>query len=198
MVDWDGRLKTLFGNRVYPPVKEFLGLQSWQFLASKTGMINELRFTRSGQAAGFACAAVFCLALSAALALAGWRWNDTRMPEPLLPSPWFGAVPLSLAALLIWQACRLARQPMLALTSVGLEIYPFFRPKDDWQLVVWAEVASIEIDPVRDHLVITLSSARNAVIFVSLEPLSGKSRLLLDRAVEGVTARMRESGKPPM
>jgi hypothetical protein len=159
-------------------------------------MTAELRYTRAGQSVAFLAAGILLLSLGAGLGLLGWHWDDKTMPAPLLPTPWLGVAPVALAAFFFWWAGRLVRRPLLVLTPVGIEVYPFIHPDDNMQLVLWAEIDTIEIDAGRRWLVITRSDTAGGKVFVSLRPLTGPSRLMLARAVEGTSVRLRAGRQP--
>jgi hypothetical protein len=129
--------------------------------------------------------------IGAALVVLGWQWDDKAMPAAMLPSPWPGTIPIALAGLLFVWAFRLVRQPLLILTPVGLEVYPFVRPERNMQLILWAEIDSLELDSRRHWLVITLANAADRKVFVSLRPLTRSARVLLERAIEGTSTRLR-------
>lgn len=160
--------------------------------------MKEVRFTRGGQAAVFVAVGVALVSLGAACAVLGIRWPWRDWPEPLLPSPWLGLVPLFPAVGLFYLAGRLARQPFLVFSPVGLEIYPLWRPEDHSQLVAWTEVARMSVQEKPERLVLDFAEVKDAGIVIHAAPIARSVRPLLRRTVEGMNGRLQEarSGAP--
>lgn len=140
---------------------------------------KELRFTRSGQAAGFWVAAAVCLA--AALVMTACSFY--RDVNPRLPHPAWGVLPLVLAWLSARTALRCTRHAYLILTPLGIEVFPFFRPASGMQLIPWAQVAGAEIDGRR--LTLHYNAEKTAGLHLSLGPLAATKRPLLAAAIGG-------------
>ncbi len=157
--------------------------------------MKEVRFTRSGQAVVFIAVGVACVSLGAAFAVLGYRWPWHDWPDPLLPSPWLGVAPLAPALALFYAAGRLARQPYLVFSPVGLEIYPLWKPADHSQLVAWSEVATLAVQERPERLVIDFAQVKDAGIVIHLAPVARRARLLLRRTVEGVNAKLADKGE---
>jgi hypothetical protein len=142
---------------------------------------QELRFTRSGQAAGFWLAAAILAA--AALTLAATSFY--RGVNPDLPHPAWALAPLMAAIAAARLAWRLTRHAYLILTPLGIEIFPFLRPAAGMQLVVWQEIDSMETDAALKRLTLHRDAARTSGVHLSLRPVRADRRPLLAKAVAG-------------
>ena len=144
---------------------------------------KELRFTRSRQAVTFLALGLLCVAAAAAIVVL----HRQRIVHP--PPLWAALLPMLPAWLCLRTALRLARHAYLLLSPIGIEIFPFFRPADNMQLVSWGEVADASVDDSRRLLTLTLAGFDDAKIIVSLDPMTHQSRELLARAIAGVMAQ---------
>ena len=143
---------------------------------------KELRFTRARQAVPFWIAAAMCLAATLALTVTG----SLRHENPALPHPLWALLPASLAILLIRTALHCTRHAYLILSPLGVEIFPFFRPAKNMQLIPWAQIADAEAG----HHFITLhfDPDQRSGIHLSLSPVPENLRPLLARAILGRVA----------
>jgi hypothetical protein len=142
---------------------------------------KELRFTRAGQATGFWIAAAV-LAAVAAIILASALYRDVN---PRLPHPLWAVLPLALALAAARLAVRLTRHAYLILTPLGIEIFPFFRPAETMRLVVWQEVAAIDLDAGCRRLTLHHNAEKTSGIHLSLAPIRPDRRALLAKALAG-------------
>lgn len=140
---------------------------------------KELRFTRSGQAAGFWMVSAVAAAASVTL-LATAMYRDIN---PFLPHPAWALVPMGVAAVMGKVAVGLTRHAYLILTPLGIEIFPFFRPADGMRLVVWQEVDSAEVDEKFTRLTLHHNAEKSSGIHLSLRPIRADRRSLLAKAV---------------
>ena len=140
---------------------------------------KELRFTRSGQAAGFCVAGAVMIGIGVTLLVTGYY----RAINPSIPhSVW--AIPfLATATGLFILARHLTRHAYLILTPLGLEVFPFFRPSKGMQMVFWQEINAAEV--VGMWLTLHFNSERTAGMHLSLRPVGKKSRSMLAKAVLG-------------
>ena len=157
----------------------------WQANFAMAGNVQspekELRFTRSGQAAGFWLLAAV-LAASSVTLMATSIYRDIN---PLLPHPVWALLPFILALVLAKIAVNLTRHAYLILTPLGIEIFPFFRPAQRMQLVTWQEVDSAEVDSRIRILTLHHNSQKSSGIHLSLKPIRADRRSLLAKAVIG-------------
>ncbi len=141
---------------------------------------QELRFTRSRQALGFWLGGLFLLLLAAALAILSWWQLDAPPPE------WLAFLPLTLGAAALTLAVRLTRHAYLLLSPVGVEIFPFWKPIDHFQLLPWSTIAAADFSPDGRWLSFTLANYEDAKVILTLDPIPWPARTLLRTAVEGV------------
>lgn len=147
---------------------------------------KELRFTRSRQAVPF-----WLLGLLLAFASLG-LWVMWWQNLSLLPPWWLALIPLAGAAGAIWMALRLTRHAYLLLSPVGVEIFPFFKPTENYQLVTWGSIAAAEVSADDRWLTLTLAGYEDVKIILTLDPVDPRARQLLVRAVTGVMERREE------
>ena len=153
-------------------------------MLSKSDQLIELRFTRSRQAMKMlAVGLVFWLASVALMATAYHNFNHQ--------SWWWAVVPAVPALLFCWLAWSHLRHPYLVLTRVGLEIYPFFLPSRNMNLILWQQIARTEVTTSPPLLTLIRADQADGKIFITLDPLQPTQRRFLSRALEGVQ-EMRE------
>lgn len=142
---------------------------------------KELRFTRSGQAVGFCVAgAVLCGVAVTLIATGVYRPQNPELPHPAWAAPC-----LFLAACAFLFARRLTKHAYLILTPMGLEIFPFFRPAKEMQVVFWQEIRAAEIDEKGKWLTLHFNDERTAGMHLSLSPVRKTLHGLLATAVMG-------------
>ena len=105
-----------------------------------------------------------------------------RGENPALPHPAWGLIPLGLALALVWLAWHCARHAYILLSPIGVEIFPFFQPAANMQVIPWAQIAAADIDDAR--LTLHFSAEKTAGIHLSLAPVPKERRELL--AKEGI------------
>ncbi len=140
---------------------------------------KELRFTRAGQAVPVALLGAAC-AVAALLFVTFGLYRDET---PAIPHPAWGLIPLSLALGLFWLAWHCARHAYILLSPIGVEIFPFFRPGANMQVIPWAQIAGADIDDAR--LTLHFSAEKSSGIHLSLSPISKDRRELLAKAIRG-------------
>ena len=145
---------------------------------------KELRFTRTGQALTFVGIAVAFLCLSLALWILATPLLGSAVGErPPLGSHLWGFLPLLPALWSIWVAAHCARHAYVILTPLGIELFPFWVPSKNMQVISWSEITRAEVDDALK--VLTIERAGGGKIFVALAPVSKPQRQLLQRAVAG-------------
>jgi len=141
---------------------------------------KELRFTRAHQAIGFWIgAAVLVMAALVFMLLAPYRAEN-----PELPSPLWGIIPLFLAWLSARIALRCTRKAYIILSPIGVEIFPFFRPTDNLQVIPWAQITAADIDDPPTLVTLHFNPEKTAGIHLSLTPIPKPRRPLLTRALQ--------------
>ena len=142
---------------------------------------KELRFTRSGQAAGFFVAGAVLVGISVTLVATG-QYRDIN---PAVPHPAWGAPFAVAAAGMFLLARHLTKHAYLILTPMGLEIFPFYRPAKGMQMVMWQEIRDAGVDGEGRWLTLHFNDEKTAGMHLSMKPVSRKSRSLLAKAVLG-------------
>lgn len=151
----------------------------------KSDQLIELRFTRARQAI-----TMFAWGFGLLLASAGlFVLHFQRHTHP--PSIVWGFLPILPGILLLWLTWTHLRHPYLALTRVGVEIYPFFLPARNMNLILWQQIAGTEVSDSPAQLVLTRADCADGKIFITLDPIAPPQRQLLARALTGVQ-EMRE------
>ena len=140
---------------------------------------KELRFTRAGQAVVFWIAAAACIMAGLVFFLIAPYRADT----PELPHPAWGLVPFGLGAILMRLAWHCAKHAYLLLSPIGVEIFPFFRPAANMQVIPWSQIAAADIDDSR--LTLHFSAEKTSGIHLSLSPITKDRRALLAKAIQG-------------
>ena len=140
---------------------------------------KELRFTRAGQALTFAILAAVCFMA----ALVFFLLAPYRPDHPVLPNPAWGLVPLGLALGCLRIAWHCARHAYILLSPIGVEVFPFFRPGANMQVIPWAQIVAADVDDSR--LTLHFNPEKTAGIHLSLSPLAKDRRELLAKAIGG-------------
>ncbi len=148
---------------------------------------KELRFTRSRQAVTFVVTGVLLAALAGAIILL-WR---QRLENP--PSIWWALLPLAGAWGCLRTAVHLTKHAFLLLSPIGIEIFPFFRPAQNMQLISWGEIAHAEVSGDHRLLTLTLAGYGDAKVIISLAPVKPAARDLLRKAIDGVMSKRAEA-----
>jgi hypothetical protein len=143
---------------------------------------KELRFTRSAQAAHFTSAVVVCLCLSfAGFSLAFWSWHADG--SALLSTWWSALLPLPLVLVFLWLALYCTSHAYIILSPVGIEIFPFWFPTENFRLVPWTQVAHARAE--NGNLIIDFPPlGSGGGIILSLSPLRPRQRELLWHVIE--------------
>lgn len=142
---------------------------------------KELRFTRAGQSPVFAILA----AVLVMVALVFFLLAPHRPDHPVLPHPAWGFLPLALAFLAGRIAWHCARHAYILLSPIGVEIFPFFRPGANLQVIPWAQIVAAEVDLDAKRLTLHFSAEKTSGIHLSLAPVSKDRRELLAKAIRG-------------
>ncbi|MFD2257299.1 hypothetical protein ACFSSA_11490 [Luteolibacter algae] len=142
---------------------------------------KELRFTRSGQAVHFCIFGALWVAGGVTLlATSIYREANPELPHPLWAIPCF-----MIAAGAFVLARHLAKHAYLILTPLGLEIFPFFRPAKNVQMLLWQEITDAEIDAAGRWITLHFNEQKTAGMHLSLRPIRSPLRELLGRALLG-------------
>ncbi len=140
---------------------------------------KELRFTRAAQGVGFWILSGMA-AMAAVTLLVASVYRDEN---PALPHPAWALVPLVLAFLSTRVALRCTRRAYIILSPIGVEVFPFFRPSANMQVIPWPQIRDVEANGTR--LTLHFDAEHTAGIHLSLSPVPEARRPLLVRALEG-------------
>ena len=155
---------------------------------------KEIRFTRNAQAAHFFIAALFFLCVGTGLYIASWDFlYDSK--EPLLQRSWYGLLTVPFIGISIAVGIHLAKHAYVIFSPVGIELFPFFFPGKNMQVLYWSEVRHVELSPDQRMMEVTLSSPDERKVFVATAPLDIPSRILLARTITRIREQ-RTKGQP--
>lgn len=139
---------------------------------------KELRFTRSAQASHFSLLAAICGGASATILIL------SLLLDEFLLSSWWSLAPLPAAFIFFRLSLHCIRHAYLILTPLGIEVFPFFKPRKNLQVLYWSQISDAEV--VRNkQLVIHLNREKTSGIVASLTPLHPVYRELLEHAIAG-------------
>lgn len=146
---------------------------------------KELRFTRGAQAVLFFVLAGLFLVVGVTLFLIAADVHATTGNLEELPYPlWLLYLPWLPFAGCLFLSFYCARHPYLLLSPMGVEVFPFWRPVKNFQLVEWGRIAIVEFKETQ--MVLHHTAEKKSGVVLTLSPLHKKSRLLLQKAMEGV------------
>lgn len=146
---------------------------------------KELRFTRSGQAAGYGVLGAIWIGVAVTLlATAVYRSEN-----PELPHPAWALLFIGLGVACLGLSRHLAKHAYLILTPLGLEVFPFFRPSQGMRLVLWQEISSAELSEDEKWLTLHFDEEKTSGLHLTLRPVRRKLRSLLAKAVLGRVSR---------
>ncbi|MFC5051950.1 hypothetical protein ACFPK9_15210 [Rubritalea spongiae] len=146
---------------------------------------KELRFTRARQGSFFMLLSAFCVGLGLATAIAMFsKWGPY---DPDYQSfIWFCLIPLVPAFVLLRLALHCIRHAYLILTPMGIEIFPFWKPEKNLQVLFWQEIDSAECDSTK--LTLHRDAAQTSGIVISLKPIGKQQISLLQKAISARTS----------
>jgi hypothetical protein len=147
---------------------------------------QELRFTRSRQAMTFLAAGMVIFCLACLVFFTGAPVSDIAADQANHRSLW--ALPIMVPALsCFWAVVHCTRHAYIILTPLGVELFPFWRPSRNMQVIYWPEIRSAGVSGDLRTLTIKLKSGQ---IMATLVPITRRARTLLKQAVEGRMAKM--------
>lgn len=158
---------------------------------------KELRFTRSAQGSLFSILAATCAGISLAIILLNLLADELPLAfrEPRIPW-WWALLPLPGGVLLCRLALRCTRHAYLILTPLGIEIFPFFNPRENMQVLYWSQISKAEVSQLK-RLVIHFDDGETSGVVASLTPLLPARRKLLARAITGRMANRTGTSSSP-
>ena len=94
---------------------------------------------------------------------------------------------LSLSSVCFWVAVNCARHAVIILTPLSIELFPFWFPKKNLQVIYWSEIVNALV--TEDMKMMEIECRGGRKVFVALAPITGNLRLLLKHAIDGRMAR---------
>jgi len=149
---------------------------------------QELRFTRSRQAVTFLAAGMVIFCLACLVFFTGEPASGIAADQIEFHSWW--ALPVLVPVVCcFWVVVHCTRHAYIILTPLGVELFPFWNPSKNMQVVYWPEIKAADISADLRTLTIKLKSGQ---IMATLVPITAQGRQLLKQAVEGRMAKMEE------
>ena len=145
---------------------------------------KELRFTRSRQASLFFLFTAFLLMLgvgSFVALFASWGPNDADFSF----YAWLCLLPLIPAYFTLRLAIHCIRHAYILLTPLGVEVFPFFKPQKNLQIIFWQEIDHFDLTTAL--LTLHSSSDKTSGTVLTLKPLAAAQISLLRKAIEART-----------
>jgi len=117
---------------------------------------------------------------------------STLLLAQLLPAPWgIGNLWLSITLMLpcltvLFFSVRMARRCLkrayLIFSPVGVEIFPWKKPEQNLDVVMWAEINHMEVK--NEYLYLHFNPQKTAGKVISLKPILKRQHALIQRIVE--------------
>ena len=104
--------------------------------APNSNDLKEIRFTRSGQSVLFLLIAIVLFAIGVGLFVLSVDFGWESQP-PRLDSPWWGLLVLPFVIASGWLGIHLAKHAYMIFSPVGIELFPFYKPSDNMQVLYW-------------------------------------------------------------
>ena len=149
---------------------------------------KELRFTRAAQGRLWLVLASLLLVMAIGIVLLATQGTEFEPPR-LQGYAWIAALPLVASWVMFRLAVRCIRHAYLIFTPLGLEIFPLLRPERTMQLLLWAEIHSLECDDRLRQLAVHFNSEKSAGVILSLAPILPAQRALLRGLVLSLTEK---------
>ncbi len=143
---------------------------------------KEIRFTRSAQASTFFTLAVISAALSVSSLFCiyvNWGPHHYDFKE----NWWLSLLPLIPALLFFRMGIHCIRHAYLILSPMGVEIFPFWKPQKNLQVIFWSDIDHAEFDS--NLLKLHYNKDETSGIILSLKPISKQNYPLLEHAIQG-------------
>lgn len=146
---------------------------------------KELRFTRARQGSHFFLISTFLLMLgigSFIALFASWGPNDNDFKT----YAWFCLLPAVPAFFTLRIGIHCVRHAYLLLSPMGLEVFPFFKPEQNLQIIFWSDIDSIDI--TSSKLTLHTNKQKTAGVVITLKPIAKAQISLLQKAILSRTA----------
>lgn len=143
---------------------------------------KEIRFTRAAQASLF-----FFLSIISVMIGIGTLFNEFINWGPQHPDFkaywWLSLLAIIPAALFLRIGIHCIRHAFIILTPMGIEIFPFWKPQKNLQLVFWSDINHAEFT---GHIMkLHFNKEETAGIITTLKPIGKLNYPLLEKAING-------------
>ncbi len=151
---------------------------------------KELRFTRAAQASLF-----FFLGVISTMVCIGTLFNEfvnwgLWHPE-FKEHWWFSLIALMPAAIFFRIGLHCIRHAYLILTPLGVEIFPFWKPEKNLQLIFWSDIDHAVFS---DHtMTLHFNKEETSGVVITLRPIGKSNYPLLHTAMLGRLKKSEES-----
>lgn len=151
---------------------------------------KEVRFTRSSQATLFFFLGILCLMVSIGTLFNEFvNWGPTH--SDFKAYWWLSLIPLIPAALFFRIGVHCVRHAYIIFTPMGIEIFPFWKPEKNLQVVFWSDID--HADFVANQMILHYNAEETGGVVTSLYPIGKQNYPLLKKAING---RINNSEKP--
>lgn len=152
---------------------------------------KELRFTRTHQATQFLILTAILITISLGIfssMYSKWGPNDPDFYKYV----WLCLIPLPIAAVVMKVAIHCIRHAYILLSPLGVEIFPFFKPEKNLQVIFWAEIHGVDFSSATTRMTIHTDSDHTSGIVATLTPISPAQRQLLKAALDNRLASVND------
>ena len=155
--------------------------------ASDNFDLKEIRFTRSGQSVTFFLISIGLFAIGVGVYVLSVDFGWESQP-PRLDSPWWGLIALPFVVASGWLGLHLAKHAYMIFSPVGIEVFPFYKPSDNMQVLYWSEVLDVDLTDDGKMLEVTLlgEGEHRPKVIITTAPLSPNSRKLMTKTIAGI------------
>lgn len=143
---------------------------------------KEIRFTRVAQAKFFFVLSVLFMMLCVSTLFCMFiNWGPWH--ADFKEYWWLSLLALIPAFICLRIAFHCVRHAYLILTPMGVEIFPFFKPQENLQVIFWSDIDHAEIEG--NFLKLHANPEETSGTILSLKPIGEQNYLLLDTAIQG-------------
>jgi len=143
---------------------------------------KEIRFTRTAQATFFfILTVIFSMLFISSLFCMFINWGPWHADFD--EYWWMSLLPLIPAFICLRIAFQCIRHAYLILTPMGVEIFPFFKPQENLQVIFWSDIHHAEVEG--DMLKLHSNEEETSGTILSLKPIGKKNYHLLEVAIQG-------------
>jgi len=143
---------------------------------------KEIRFTRSTQGTLFFFLGIFCTMLCI-----GTLFNEYVNWGPWHASFkaywWLSLIPLIPAALFFRLGVHCVRHAYIILTPMGVEIFPFWKPEKNLQVIFWSDIDHSEF--TENRMILHYNKEETGGVVTSLNPIGKRNYPFLQKAING-------------